>query len=198
MSRTPPSVVRRSVSRNSPSVTPSPRRSATPGAVVPSSDNSWDGAVDMLKSFGVPLASLALCGIGAVYLTKRMSDLETKVDVERRKDVRRLSETDVRLIVQQMAKDGLINVPQWQQQKQLPAPPQSAPQAPPNHHHQSMPQAPRAIPTSTWSPSSRSSQPANVSPSPLPTSSWKPKSQQPAASQGEPLQEAATPPDQVD
>lgn len=43
--------------------------------------------------------------------------METRVNAGRRNDVRHLSETDVRLIVQQMAKDGLINIPQWNQEQ---------------------------------------------------------------------------------
>lgn len=81
-------------------------------------DSIGGGITDALKSYGVPLATVALCGVGAVYFAKRMSDLETKVDAGRRNDVRHLNETDVRLIVQQMAKDGLINVPQWSPQNQ--------------------------------------------------------------------------------
>jgi flagellar biosynthesis GTPase FlhF len=81
----------------------------------------WD-VMDGLKSFGMPLVTAALCGVGAIYFAKRMSDLETKVDVDRRKNVRHLNDADVRLIVQQMARDGLVNIPQWngqQQQQQL-------------------------------------------------------------------------------
>lgn len=88
------------------------------GAVtLPDANNSWDIS-EGLKSYGVPLATAALCGVGAIYFAKRMSDLETKVDAGRRNNVRHLNETDVRLIVQQMAKDGLVNIPQWNEQGQ--------------------------------------------------------------------------------
>jgi hypothetical protein len=66
-----------------------------------------------LTKYGLPFATLAICAAGSVYFSKRMSDLEQNVGAIRRNEVRHLSETDVRLIVQQMAKDGLIHVPQW-------------------------------------------------------------------------------------
>jgi hypothetical protein len=106
-SRRGPSVSRGSVSRAS--------ISKGGGGGGSGSGESWDVSLtDGLKSYGAPLVTAALCGVGAIYFAKRMSDLETKVDAGRRKDVRNLNETDVRLIVQQMAKDGLINVPQWE------------------------------------------------------------------------------------
>ena len=56
------------------------------------------------------------------YMAKRMGDLEQTVGAIKRNEVRHLTETDVRLIVQQMNRDGLINIQQWdgaQQQQQL-------------------------------------------------------------------------------
>lgn len=96
--------------------TPPARMGANGRPIVASgaAQSDWDVALGYLKSYGVPLAAVALCGAGAVYLSKRMSDLETKVAAGRRNDVRHLSENDVRLIIQQMAKDGLINIPQTQ------------------------------------------------------------------------------------
>lgn len=69
----------------------------------------WD-TMSLLKTYGIPLGAVALCGAGAVYLAKRMNDLETRVSAMKRDNVRHLSETDVRLIVQQMQRDGLIQV----------------------------------------------------------------------------------------
>lgn len=69
----------------------------------------WDVS-GALKGYGIPLGALAICGLGALYLGKRMNDLETHVGALKRNEVRHLSETDVRLIVQTMAKDGHINV----------------------------------------------------------------------------------------
>ncbi len=79
----------------------------TTGSIVASDDWDISGA---LKGYGIPLGALAICGLGALYLGKRMSDLETHVGALKRSEVRHLSETDVRLIVQTMAKDGHINV----------------------------------------------------------------------------------------
>lgn len=75
--------------------------------VKPAAADDWDlsGA---LKTFGIPLGALAVCGLGAMYLTKRMTDLETHVSAIQRNEVRHLTETDVRMIVQQMSKDGLM------------------------------------------------------------------------------------------
>ena len=60
--------------------------------------SDWDGALGMLKAYGVPLATVALCGAGAFYFSKRLADVENKVTASRRNDVRHLSETDVRMI----------------------------------------------------------------------------------------------------
>jgi len=160
----------------------SPRRSFTPPSrarsVVPSGPaGEWDGALNALKSYGAPLATLALCGVGAVYFAKRMTDLETKVDVGRRKEVRTLNETDVRMIVQQMAKDGLINIPQWQQH-----PPHEQPRAPmPQHGQRPTPQPPtRQVPSSApastpYVPSSARVEPIESEAPIVAATSWKPK-----------------------
>jgi len=106
------------------SVTPSTRRtSAASSALVdPSSAGSsggMDATLSALKSYGLPVATLALCGVGGFYLAKRMNDLESKVGASRRNDVRHLSETDVQLIVKQMHNDGSISIPQWNEEAEL-------------------------------------------------------------------------------
>ncbi len=74
---------------------------------------SLDDWATTLTKYGLPFATVAIVAAGSVYFSKRMSDLEQNVGAMRRNEVRHLSETDVRMIVQQMAKDGLIHVPQW-------------------------------------------------------------------------------------
>lgn len=95
---------------NSPAKVPTPTPSSA-GTIVPESSGEGVGSfVNVLKSYGPALLTAVACGAGLVYMAKRMSDLEQKVGSQRRNQVRYLSETDVRLIVQQMAKDGFINI----------------------------------------------------------------------------------------
>lgn len=101
------------------SVSPKLPVTVTPAAVPDVVDSS------ALSAYAFPLGALALCGAGALYLVKRIGDLESSVGAMKRETVRNLSETDVRMIVQQMQKDGLIRVQQWE------APPPSPPQLPP-------------------------------------------------------------------
>lgn len=111
MSKTPPS--------RAASVSPKAQLSAVVPDAVPT------GATDMsslLSTYAFPLGALALCGAGALYLTKRMGDLENSVGAIKRDAVRNLSEHDVRMIVQQMQKDGLIRVQQWETQPAVVAP----------------------------------------------------------------------------
>jgi hypothetical protein len=81
------------------------------GAAVSADVGDWDGTLSVLKNYGVPLATLALCGVGAVYLAKRMSDLESKVDAGHRRELRHLNDVDVRMIVQQMMREGHLSGP---------------------------------------------------------------------------------------
>lgn len=73
-----------------------------------------DSVSSMLSSYMLPLGGLALMGAGALYLVKRIGDVENTVGAMKRETVRNLTETDVRLIVQQMHRDGLIRVQQWE------------------------------------------------------------------------------------
>lgn len=84
---------------------PSLRKELHP--IAPASDE----LTQTLKQYIAPLAVLGLCGAGAVYFAKRIGDLEHKVHAEKRQDVRRLTDQDVHLIVQQMSKEGRIDDP---------------------------------------------------------------------------------------
>jgi hypothetical protein len=90
----------------------------------------WDGTLSVLKNYGVPLATLALCGVGAVYLAKRMSDLESKVDAGHRRELRHLNDVDVRMIVQQMIREGHLSGPSGLSNAQAAHQPRQAHQAP--------------------------------------------------------------------
>lgn len=82
-----------------------------PGPLV---GNDQTQIMDTVKTYAFPLCILGLCGAGAVYFAKRVSDLEHKVHAERRADVRNLTDNDVQLIVQQMGRNGQIETPQTQ------------------------------------------------------------------------------------
>lgn len=101
------------LSTSSSGVRPSPTRSGAPVVAGPVGAAGGEGDWDVgsaLKTYGLPLGTLALVGMGAVYFSKRLGDIENSVSVVRREQVRHLSETDVRMIVQQMARDGLIQL----------------------------------------------------------------------------------------
>lgn len=104
-----------------PKGTPLPRSSVTPvksAAKVPAKlqddTHQQQQLMDTVKTYALPIAVIGLCGAGAVYFAKRMNDLENKVHAEKRADVRYLTDNDVQLIVQQMAKNGQIESPQNQ------------------------------------------------------------------------------------
>ena len=93
------------------------------GGVAAVTQNDYDYS-SIAVTYGVPVGLLTIFGLGAVYLSKRLGDLETNVDAMKRNQVRHLTENDTRLIVLQMAKDGLIHLSspheqQLQQQQQI-------------------------------------------------------------------------------
>lgn len=167
----------------------SARKSVTPAATPLAEGGDWDAAT-LLRNYAVPLGAVAMVGAGAMYFAKRMNDLESRVGEMRRNEVRHLSETDVRMIVQQMSRDGLIQLressthppaapvaaaraapPQYmppppQQQYYVPHQPQYVSPPPPQQYMPppDVPDLPEGERSQSWTPKSTTSTKGQLSP----------------------------------
>lgn len=82
--------------------------SSTTSTSIGATSQDWD--MNSMLKYGIPLGAVGIVAAGAFYFSKKMGDLETQVQAIKRNEVRHLSETDVRMIVQQMSNDGQIQV----------------------------------------------------------------------------------------